>query len=143
MTPTQTATYKQHKHDTSKDNDARNKGANTDNGPIKKTHTTKPAPAKTIIRPPEYTHPEPVDFKYHAILCQHDLHYKAYDQAVKERHARAVVLWTSGQGIGAVAAVLNEFPVLAVALSDLHEAIATDAIDVAIAQDLQVEDPAL
>ena len=96
------------------------KGANKHKGAINKTNKTKPVPAKTSLRQPEYTRPEPADFdvKDQAILCHHDLHYKVYEQAVKEWNARAVVLWTLGQGIGAVAAVLNELPVLAFALND-------------------------
>ena len=62
---------------------------------------------------------------------------------MKEWNARAVVLWTLGQGIGAAAAVQSELPVLAFALNELHEAFATYAIDAAITHQLQVEDPTL
>ena len=48
-----------------------------------------------------------------------------------------------GQGIGAAAAVQTELPTLAFALTELHEAFATYAIDAAIAHQLQVEDPTL
>ena len=62
---------------------------------------------------------------------------------MKEWTARAVVLWTLGQGIGAAAAVQSELPVFAFVFNDLHEAFATYAIDAAVAHQLQVEDPTL
>jgi hypothetical protein len=62
---------------------------------------------------------------------------------MKEWDAKAVVLWTLGQGVGATAAVRCELPMLASAHSELHETFATYAIDSAIAHKQQVEDPSL
>ena len=103
----------------------------------------QPVPVQNTLRQPEYGHTEAVDFKDQEVLCHHDLHLQVYEQAMKEWNARAAVLWTLGQGIGAVAATKNELPILAFALNDLHEAFATYAIDSSIAHRLQVEDPNL
>ena len=98
---------------------------------------------KSTLKQPEYQHAESVDLKDQEVLCHHDLHPKVYEQAMKEWNARAVVLWTLGQGIGATVAAKIELPTLAFALSDLHDTFATYAIDSSIAHRLQVEDPSL
>ena len=103
----------------------------------------KAVSVQSTLKQPEYEHAAGVDLKDQEVLCHHDLHPKVYEQAMKEWEARAVVLWTLGQGIGAAAAARMELPTLTFALSDVHEAFATYAIDSSIAHRLQVEDPSL
>ena len=112
--------------------------------PSKKTknHENKIC-ARTALTPPEYAHPKAVDFKDREVLCHHDLHSKVYEQAMKEWNAKAAVLWTLGQGVGATAAVRCELLMLAFAHSELHDTFASYAIDSAIAHRQQVDDPSL
>ena len=71
-------------------------------------------------------------------FCHHDVSLVALRQSFREWEARAVVVWTLGNGSAVLAAVLDELPVLGFALDSAHLTYAMYAIDVQIARRFQI-----
>ena len=82
---------------------------------------------------------EGMDVKDSEPLFLQDYHEHVYRQVWKEWNARGAVAWTLGNGNIGVAAVMEELPLLGLALNTTHAAVATYGIACALANALQAE----
>ena len=96
------------------------------------------AAKEVLVNQPSFIS-EGMDIKDSEPLFLQDYHERVYRQAWKEWNARGAVAWTLGNGNIGIAAVMEELPLLGLALNPTHASVSTYAIECALANALQCE----